>query len=73
MEVGILGPKGTYSEIAAREEFGEEAEPVPYPLITDVAEAVEDGEVPIGVVPVESLREGSVGETLDALAWLEVR
>lgn len=73
MKVGILGPRGTYSEIAARTEFGEKTEPVTYPLITDVAEAVEKGEVPIGVVPVESLREGSVGETLDALAWLDVK
>ena len=73
MRVGILGPRGTYSEIAARTEFGEEIEPVPYTLITDVAEAVESGEVPVGVVPVESLREGSVGETLDALAWLDVK
>lgn len=73
MKVGILGPKGTYSEIAARSQFGNEIEPVPYPLITDVAEAVENEDVPVGVVPVESLREGSVGETLDALAWLDVK
>lgn len=73
MEVGILGPRGTYSEIAAREHFGNDIEPVPYTLITDVAEAVEEEEVPAGVIPVESLREGSVGEALDALAWLDVK
>lgn len=73
MKVGILGPRGTYSEVAARSHFSEDAELAPYPLITDVAEAVEGEEVPAGVVPVESLREGSVGETLDALAWLDVK
>lgn len=73
MKVGILGPRGTYSDLAAREKFGDEAEIVTYPLITDVAEAVEEGEIEVGVVPVESLREGSVGETLDALAWLDVK
>lgn len=73
MKVGILGPRGTYSEVAAREEFGDDIDVVPYTLITDVAKAVEDEEVPFGVVPVESLREGSVGETLDALAWLDVK
>lgn len=73
VKVGILGPRGTYSEIAARANFGEKIEPVPYPLITDIAEAVKREEVPVGVVPVESLREGSVGETLDALAWLDVK
>lgn len=73
MKVGILGPRGTYSEIAARTQFGHDIEPVPYPLITDVAEAVEKGELPVGVAPVESLREGSIGETLDALAWLDIK
>lgn len=73
MKVGILGPRGTYSEIAARNYFGDDIEPVTYPLITDVAEAVEEEKVPLGVVPLESLREGSVGETLDALAWLDIK
>lgn len=73
MKVGILGPRGTYSEIAARTHFGDDIEPVPYSLITDVAEAVEREEIPVGIVPIESLREGSVGETLDALAWNDVK
>lgn len=73
LKVGILGPRGTYSELAAKSMFGEEAEPVTYPLITDVAEAVEEEEVPFGLVPVETLREGSVGETLDVLAWKDVK
>ncbi len=73
MKVGILGPRGTYSEIAARTHFGDDIEPVTYSLITDVAEAVEKDDIPVGIVPLESLREGSVGETLDALAWNEVK
>lgn len=73
MKVGILGPRGTYSEIAARNHFGEKVDISPYPLITDVSEAVEKREVQFGVVPVESLREGSIGETLDALAWKDVK
>lgn len=73
MKVGILGPRGTYTEIAAKNHFGEDIEPVTYPLILEVAEAVEKEEIPIGVIPVESLREGSVGETLDALAWLDIQ
>ncbi len=73
MKVGILGPRGTYAEIAARSQFGADAELVPYSMITDVAEAVARGEVSAGVVPIESLREGSVGETLDTLAWIDVK
>ncbi|MEM2875131.1 MAG: prephenate dehydratase [Candidatus Hadarchaeales archaeon] len=72
MRVGVLGPRGTYAELAARQEYGR-CELVYFPTITDVAEAVVDGRVDVGVVPVESLRNGSVGETLDALAWMELR
>jgi prephenate dehydratase len=73
MKVGILGPRGTYAEMAARSQFGSDVELAPYSTITEVAEAVARGEVSAGVVPVESLREGSVGETLDALAWTDVK
>jgi len=73
VKVAILGPRGTYAEIAASSHFGKEVDIVPYPMITDVVEAVAKGEVEAGVIPVESLREGSVGEALDALAWLEVK
>ena len=73
MKVAILGPRGTYAEIAANSRFGEKATVVPYPTITDVVEAVAKGEAEAGVIPVESLREGSIGEALDALTWLEVK
>ncbi len=73
MKVGILGPRGTYAELAATTQFGEDAEITPYPIITEVAEAVVNEEVDTGVVPVESLKEGSVGETLDALANLDAK
>lgn len=73
MKVGVLGPRGTYAEIAALTHFKDKGEIVPYPMITDVAKAVASGEVDAGVVPVESLREGSVGETLDVMAWEDVK
>ena len=73
MKVGVLGPRGTYAELAARVHFKGRAEIAPYPMITDVAKAVARGEVDAGVIPVESLWEGSVGEALDALAWTDVK
>lgn len=73
MKVGVLGPRGTYAELAAGEHFKGKAEVVHYPMIMDVAEAVARGEVDAGIVPIESLREGSIGETLDALAWVDVK
>ncbi len=73
MRVGVLGPRGTYAELAARSQFGEKVKVVPYPMITNVAEAVARGDVQVGVIPIESLREGPVGEALDALAWTDVK
>ncbi|MEM2878299.1 MAG: prephenate dehydratase [Candidatus Hadarchaeales archaeon] len=71
MKVGVLGPKGTYGYFAARGKF-KEKDLIYLPTITDVVKAVEMGQVNAGVIPVESLREGSVGEALDALAWSNV-
>jgi len=72
LKIGVLGPRGTYSELAARARFGD-ADYVWYPSITDIGRAVERAEVELGVVPLESLREGSVGESLDLLAWGNVK
>ncbi len=72
MKVGVLGPRGTYAEIAARMQFGD-SKIVPYPTITDVVGAVVHGKVEMGVIPLESLREGSVGEALDAIAWHDLK
>ncbi|MFN4133526.1 MAG: prephenate dehydratase [Candidatus Hadarchaeales archaeon] len=72
--MAVLGPKGTYSDLAARQMFGKKKpEMLYFPMISDVAVAVERGAADVGVIPVESLMEGSVGETLDALAWHEVK
>lgn len=72
MKIGVLGPHGTYAELAARAHFKDKGEFVPYPMIMDIAEAVARSEVDAGVIPVESLREGTVGEALDSLAWVDV-
>jgi prephenate dehydratase len=60
-----LGPAGTYSHRAARAlydhvEFEES--------VTDIVAAVDDGQAERGVIPVENSIEGSVSESLDALA-----
>lgn len=74
MRVAVLGPRGTYSDLAAREFFKREKPGIEYfPLVSDVALAVEQGKADAGIIPVESLREGSVGEALDALAWHDVK
>ncbi len=68
----MLGPKGTYSELAAMDYFKNPNLLYCQP-IDEVVKAVTDGAAGSGVVPIESLREGSVAEALDALVWRKVK
>jgi prephenate dehydratase len=68
--VGFLGPVGTFTEQAMlREADLAVLEAVPYPLMTDVLFAVAEGEVDLGVVPVENAIEGTVNATVDTMAF----
>jgi len=69
MNVVTLGPEGTYSHRAARSisddvDFRES--------VTAIVDAVADGDYDRGVVAIENSIEGSVTESLDALAEYEV-
>ncbi|MBM4245971.1 MAG: prephenate dehydratase [Deltaproteobacteria bacterium] len=66
LSVAYLGPAGTYSEKAAREQFGASTTLVPAPSIGDVFRVVERCEAHYGIVPIENSTEGMVGATLDA-------
>ncbi|WP_435348255.1 prephenate dehydratase [Haloarchaeobius sp. HRN-SO-5] len=69
MTVVTLGPAGTYSHRAARTV----ADEVSFrESVTSIVEAVAEGEATRGVVPIENSIEGSVTETLDALASFDV-
>jgi prephenate dehydratase len=76
MQVVTLGPAGTYSHRAARavvELQGDDAADREGGVrfresVTDIIAAVADGKFERGVVPVENSIEGSVDESLDALA-----
>jgi prephenate dehydratase len=65
----FLGPAGTFTEEALLSIAGVDVEPRPYATIGDVFSAVASGECEQGVVPIENSVEGSVNETLDALAF----
>ncbi|NHM30458.1 prephenate dehydratase [Neobacillus terrae] len=66
MRIGFLGPRATFTEIAARSLFpGEDLQP--FQSIPDCMDAVSDGSVDIGIVPLENAIEGSVNITLDYL------
>ena len=72
MNMGVLGPKGSYSEKAAKRWItGQESKTSVsleyYDDIPDTISAIVDKTVEIGVVPIENSIEGSVGVTLDML------
>ncbi|HDP34254.1 MAG TPA: prephenate dehydratase [Candidatus Hydrogenedentes bacterium] len=63
--VAFLGPKDTFSHMAALRIFGGAADYVPLPSFTDVFTEVERKRIDYGVAPVESSMGGSVSDTLD--------
>jgi chorismate mutase/prephenate dehydratase len=65
--VAYQGEPGAYSEEAAIRFFGKSTEGVPYDNLDQVFEAVEAGEVPFAMVPVENSLEGSITRAYDLL------
>ncbi len=68
LEIAFLGPEKTFSELAARKQFGGSAKLLPQATIPEVFRAVETGLVDFGIVPVENSTEGAVNLTLDCFA-----
>ena len=68
--VAFFGPAGTFTEEAllTQEDYAA-AVLVPKTLIAEVLEAVQNGQVDIGFVPIENAIEGTVNATLDALVF----
>ena len=66
MRAAYLGPKGTYSWVAAGE-MARGAELAEYRSFTAIFQAVADGSADVAVVPVENAIQGSVSQCLDLL------
>ena len=66
-KIAYLGPEGTYSQLAALEFFGSNAQLLNCASIDDVFAAVENNQVAYGVVPVENSTEGAINNTQDCL------
>lgn len=73
MRVAFLGPKATFSHLAAMQQFGLSAELVPQKSIPAVFEEVEKGRAQYGLVPVENSTEGVVSHTLDMFMDSELK
>lgn len=70
IRIGYLGPHGTFAEEALLTQPDlAAADAVPLRSVPHVINAVEQGEVELGFVPLENSIEGSVSATLDTLAF----
>ena len=70
LQVGFFGPFGTFTEQAARSQPDlAEEELIAFPSVPDVLDAVANGDVDCGVVPIENSIEGVVNFTQDALCF----
>ncbi len=67
MRVAVLGPEGTFTEMAALQQFGSSVDIDQKARIDQVFSAVELGDANYGVVPVENSTEGIVSATADLL------
>ncbi|MEJ5187363.1 MAG: prephenate dehydratase [Candidatus Geothermincolales bacterium] len=68
--LAFLGPSGTFTEEALDKWPGLiYREKLPYPTVEEALFAVAEGEAEKAVVPIENSIEGSVNDTLDALAF----
>jgi chorismate mutase / prephenate dehydratase len=65
--VAFQGEPGAYSEEAAIRFFGQSTKGLPYESLDGVFEAVEHGDAPFAMVPVENSLEGSITRAYDLL------
>ncbi len=73
IQVSFLGPEGTFSEAAAKENFGNEVNTKPSESIEGVFRDVSEGNDSYGIVPIENSTEGSVNITLDCLSSFDLK
>jgi 3-deoxy-7-phosphoheptulonate synthase len=69
----FMGRIGTFSHKAALQYFGDAADAVPLPTFQSIFEAVKDGSVDYGIVPLENSLSGSIHENYDLLQAYDLR
>jgi chorismate mutase/prephenate dehydratase len=65
LKIAYLGPRATFTQMAAMQQFGLAAQYLPAETIRDVFTEVERGRSDFGVVPIENSTSGAVIYTLD--------
>lgn len=63
--VACLGPAGTFSFLAGQKYFGKSTNILTQPNLEEVFASVNDAKAQLGVIPLESSLEGSVGQSFD--------
>jgi len=72
-KVAYLGPQGTYTHLAALQQFGDECLLVDCASIDDIFALLESRDARYGVVPVENSTEGAINNTQDCLIDCNVK
>ena len=67
MNISYLGPKGSFTQIALINYFGEGLNQISKRTISGVFDSVENEDADFGIVPIENSFEGSVNNTHDLL------
>ena len=67
MKIGYLGPEASYTHIAAKKALGSNNEFLDCKTISDVIDSLKEGNIDLGILPVENSIEGGVAETVDAI------
>jgi chorismate mutase / prephenate dehydratase len=65
LKIAYLGPKATFTHIAALKKFGKSLDYIECASISDVFAEVERQRASYGVVPIENSTEGAINHTLD--------
>ncbi len=71
--ISYLGPEGSFTHQAAESRFGAISEYMSMSTIRSVFESVDTERARFGVIPVENNQEGSVPETIDLLAEMDIK
>ncbi|MEX2173357.1 MAG: prephenate dehydratase [Pirellulaceae bacterium] len=73
VRVAYLGPKYSYSHLAAIERFGEGPDLTPVATIKAVFESIHFSQADYGIVPIENSTDGRIVDTLDMFARIPTR
>jgi chorismate mutase/prephenate dehydratase len=73
VRVAYLGPKFSFTHLAAIQRFGKSADLIPVNTIASVFEEVNRGHSEYGIVPIENSTDGRIVDTLDMFTRLPIR